>query len=325
MKMFRERYPLLQASEEDAAAQIIAPGQEAFKTPDVSKPAEVSDDSSEERFGKDVNWDEVVDEGDEPQEDISEAVASSEEEQQPPPPEMVPEGEDKTEESPAPEAAISDEDAQAAIAEEQDDFQPETIESIHSPESGEKEGWEEEYRTSREGALKELEGKYQLNEEEADLFLTRPGEIVPQMAARIYVDVFESVLGAVNQMLPVKVGELSAVTNQAAEYTRQFYEAWPQLKTEEGQTTVNNIAKVYRQLNQTASPEDFMRDVGTQAVVALKLPIPGVTDVEAPAEQEAPKPFTPSGAAAAVGDIPDDPRQSGNQFERLHAEWDEDD
>lgn len=329
--MFKLKYPLLQASEKDAAAQVKAPGQEAFKTPDVSKPAEVSEQSAKEQFGKDINWDDVVDEDDnEPAEteEVSKAVKSSEEEQRDESEEKAPEGEDEEKEkSPfSSEAAVSEEEAAAAVAEEQDDFQPEAIDGISTSGTVEDKGWEEEYRTSREGAVKELENKYQLSEEEADLFLTRPGEIVPQMAARIYVDVFESVLGAVNQMLPVKVGEISAVTNQAAEYTRQFYESWPALRTEEGQTKVNAIAKVYRQLNPGAAPDEFMRDVGTQASVALKLPIPGITDGTAKLDEKAPiPPAKPAGVGAAGEVIPEDPRQSGNQFERLHAEWDEDD
>jgi hypothetical protein len=186
------------------------------------------------------------------------------------------------------------------------------------------EDWKETYRTSREAAVNEVQNKYLMTEEEKDEFILNPDKILPKLAANLYVDVFESVLGAVNEMLPGRVQQLNGISLEAAQKTEQFYDAWPDLKTVKGQEQIMRIGQVYRSLNRDATSEEFIRDVGTQASVALGIPIPGITALASVEETPAPA-FKPGGPGGAAIPVASDPRESDNQFEVLNAEWDDDD
>lgn len=315
---------------EDLAAGVNAPGQESFKTPDLQIPSEVSEDPASQ-FGGDIDWEDALDnENDADVDDEGKAVNTSPETTDSVVPlEDEPQAKEESSETPEPVdesvAAISDEDAAAAVVTESDeDFQPEAIQDFAS-EKGPDEDWRKEYNDQRTAAVDELVNKYQMTEEDRDEFVLNPEKVIPRLAANLYVDVFESVLGAVNQMLPDRVANIQGVSLQAEQYTNDFYDAWPALKTAEGQKEVLRVGKLYRGLNMEATPQEFIRDVGTQVSVQMRIPIPGITEAEPPASEETPA-FVPGGAgnSGAELEIPKDPRQSDNQFERLNAEWEDD-
>ncbi len=299
------------------ADEVAAPGQEGFVTPDVSKPADVSDDQSQLDSG--VDWEEVLDGDDSAQlDDMDEstvAAKSSEDE-----PIVKPVVDEEVASDVA--APIDDDAAAAAVVADSDDFQPGEIDQI-DPDKSPDEDWEKNYFDSRNKAVDEVRKRYEFTPEQKDEFVLNPENVLPQMAADLYVDVFESVLGAVNQMLPHRVATINSVSLQAAERTNEFYSEWPGLKTTEGEKQVIRIGRVYRDLNKNATSEEFIRDVGTQASIALGIPIPGVETIAATSDNLAPS-HVPAGPGGVGGEAPIDLKQSDNQFERLNAEWDDD-
>jgi len=331
--MWKEKFILRQKAAEEVAASVRAPGQEAFKTPDLTQPGEEVSVDSQTQFGGDIDWEKDLDDSNDEKLAATDTAAASVKES-----EIAPDDDAASTEDVTPEpledalvapldtpAAISDEEAAAAVATEEDDFQPQPLSDLDDTVSEIDADGKKAYETSKAGALSELTERYQLTEEETDKFLTDPGSVVPGMVARVYVDVFESVVGAVNQMLPVSMARVQTEVTQASERTNQFYKAWPLLRTVEGEKTVLAIGKTYRAHNQGATPEEFIRDVGIQAAVALKLPIPGVTTAPEIVDDSLP-PAGPSGAAgSAASVVKNDGSQSDNQFERLNAEWDDDD
>lgn len=317
--------PANKVTKDDPAADVQAPGQEAFVTPDISHPGDdVSPVDSQTQFGGDIDWDDALDDGPSErvveQEDLPPAAKPFEDE-----PAATAEDEVPSEEEPS-SAPISDEEAAKAVADDDAEFQPGEIQEL-TPEqkSSQEENWEETYGAAKTAAIMEIEKRYQMSEAERDEMQLNPEKVLPGLAARVYVDVFESVLAAVNEMLPVRVTQLNQTSLQAAERTQQFYEAWPGLKTQEGHEKVLAIGRVYKQVNPDAKPEDFIRDVGTQASVALGVPIPGITEVT---KDESPtQPHRPAGpgTVAPPPATPVDPRESPNQFTQLNASWDDDD
>lgn len=308
---------------EDVAAAVSAPGQESFKTPDITIPVDdASDDPN--RFGGDVDWDKALDDSEDEPEVAAEAapaVKLAEDEPKPAVDTPVATEEKPKESSPA----VSDDEAAAAVVADDEEFQPAAIDSLDTAEET-TEDWKVEYTKQKGLARDEVQKRYEFSDEDKDEFHLNPENILPRMAAQVYVDVFESVLAAVNDMLPAKVTQLNSANLIAAQRTEEFYTAWPGLKSVEGQEKVIAIGAVYKQLNKEATPEQFIRDVGTQASVSLGIAIPGVTDITAPVVSEEATPAHVPAATAALGiapELPKDPRQSDNQFEVLDAGWED--
>lgn len=288
---------------------------ETVETPDVSKPANVSEETSD-RFGDEVDWSGLASKADEP------AHAPLEDES------AVDAGKDEKpseEEAPAESDEVADAVAPTpdeASVEKEEEFQPSLEEEVPDlPEVSEEE-WQKQYTEGRDAAIEELSERYQFTQEEADLLMTKPEEVLPKMVARAYVDVFESVIGAIRQMLPGQVTQINQEYTANQERTQAFFGAFPALATEEGQAEVVKIGKMYRELNPDASQDDFIKHVGVQASLSLGLPIPGVEQPSEPQDDEPVPAFTPA-SSGGVTEVPTDPRQSSNQFERLNAEWDD--
>ena len=328
--MWKFRRSLLAAAMDDGdpASLVRAPGQEAFKTPDLKQGEEVSVDN-QTQFGSDIDWDATLDDDDDEEITARDSAESSVDTSELGA-ETSDEDDDALSRTPKEnaleetETIVSDAEAAAAVATDEDEFQPQPLSDMGSEGQAQDPEARKTYEASRKTAIKELTARYQLSEEENDLLMTDPGKVLPELVARSYVDVFESVVGAVNQMLPVSVGRVQKEVQLASEYTNQFYSAWPMLQTPEGEKKVLAIGKTYREHNRDATPEDFIQDVGVQAAIALKLPIPGVTaDIVKTTEELSPA--GPAGRGGAATPVADTLSQSGNQFERLHTEWDDDD
>jgi len=142
---------------------------------------------------------------------------------------------------------------------------------------------------------------YAMSEEQIQKLDEGDTTVIPQMMARVYMD---AVTGAVAHMLtklPGLVEQTLQSREQSSELENRFYTAWPVLKDEKYGTEVERFGQVYRQLNPNAAPDDFIRDVGAQLVVALKLPQGGGNGAAVPkvaAVQPAAKPYVPAPAGS---------------------------
>lgn len=159
---------------------------------------------------------------------------------------------------------------------------------------------------------------YALKPEQIDELDQNPGEFISRMMSKVYLDAVTAVTTQVVQSLPGMVRQINeqAVGSDANE--GQFFERWPKLK--EHKDTVLRFGAVYRQLNPSTSMDDFINEVGAQAMVALRIPPDGVEVPNGgPPVRVAPfKPAaqTPAGGAPIVKDT--------NVFSQLADEFDED-
>ena len=95
--------------------------------------------------------------------------------------------------------------------------------------------------------------------------------VISQLMAKVYMD---AVTGSVAHMLtrlPGLVEQTLQSREQSGQLEQRFYNAWPALDAQKHYADVERFGRVYRQLNPTATPDDFIRDVGAQLMVALKL------------------------------------------------------
>ena len=209
------------------------------------------------------------------------------------------EGEGGEEESPEVETEVSGEEvggeaeelptAAEVTAPETEPLQPQTpVQAVEqesapvqeapqaAPETAPAPQMTEEQRVElRNQAQSELQQRYRFSEEEAERLRDSPEEVLPQLAANLYLDVYEQVMGNLLQQLPAVVHRVSQVQSHQAKGEEAFFSRWKSLNTPEGRQKVVQMGQVYRQMNPNVSLEQFIEDVGLQASVALRLPIEG--------------------------------------------------
>lgn len=161
---------------------------------------------------------------------------------------------------------------------------------------------------------------FKLSPEQAEELAGDPAIAVPKLMARTYLDAVENSVQAMTNILPQFI---LAVTEQQRNHTQaeeKFFGQWPQLK--EHRQTVEQIGQVWRAMNPKGSADDYIKQVGGQAIVALGL-LNTLTQQGASAPQAAPQqsPFQPlgNGAPRVIGQ----PTQPTNMFEALSMESDD--
>jgi len=141
---------------------------------------------------------------------------------------------------------------------------------------------------------------YNLSEEQVQRLDDGDATIIPELAARVYMD---AVTGSVAHMityLPQMIQEVLAGRDAHQEWTDKFYTANPSLDKAAHGAVVDRLGASYRSMYPQASPEEFIRDVGAQAMVAMKV-LPGNgQDAPTPVVQ-APVPKTPPFSPASAG------------------------
>jgi len=159
----------------------------------------------------------------------------------------------------------------------------------------------EEYREYfgqvRDTAIDKLATEYfALDEETVETLRIEPEKALPKLAAQVYFDAVTQAVTAVYQQLPAAIDAHMGTRQVSSESEVAFFDEWPALKGAD-QGAIVRIGQAYRQANPQASAEDFIRDVGASAHVALGLPLePEVAEVETPAAEES-QPFRPAGTS----------------------------
>ncbi len=133
----------------------------------------------------------------------------------------------------------------------------------------------DQYRKDAEDVL--ATQHYALTEEQTAELATDPealGKLIPRLAARVYMDAVTGTLGQVLQHLPQAVEQALQTRNVASSSEEKFFEMWPQLKDPTHRDTIGQLGVAYRQVHPLATPEEFTKNVGAQAMLALQL-MPG--------------------------------------------------
>lgn len=168
----------------------------------------------------------------------------------------------------------------------------------------------------REGYISELSRGYTLTAEQEAKMVTAPNEVLPQLAARLRVDIVDQVVPLIvqhmMQSLPGIIDQHSTKRSEAAQTEGAFFDKWGELKGQDA--LIQRIASQWRQMNPQASREEAIQEVGILAWRAAKLPLdklinkladpPKGQPVEVPIRQpppRAPQGFAPAPNAAAGG------------------------
>lgn len=190
---------------------------------------------------------------------------------------------------------------------------PETPAPEKTPEQIKAEG--QQWRTDQLGRLEKL---YALTEDQGVEMVRAPEKVVPQMMARMHLDVVETTVTAISNILPQLVVQELDRLRRDNEAEQAFYGRWPKLKTHSD--AVKRTMLAYRQLNPTLPADRLIQEVG--AAVSVALGIPPDDAPLAPAQSQV-QPFAPVQPGAGTGPVPA-PKKL-NEFEQLAVELLEED
>ena len=148
---------------------------------------------------------------------------------------------------------------------------PEKTEPTQTPEER-----EAAFAKAREDVKDNLKQHFQLTEEQSDAMLVDPNAAMPEIFAGMYLNMYESLMKGVQDMMPEMISTTNTLRSEAEEAANKFYESWPQLKDKsEYNDTVVKLGNSYRKMYPEASVEEYVQNVGAQAIIALKIPIDG--------------------------------------------------
>lgn len=199
--------------------------------------------------------------------------------------------------------------AQQPVVPEKEPQQPE---AAPSPTSEELNAQYEKFFTDSVEVLSEK--VYKLDAETAEKLDTSPSEVIPKLAATLHMQVLTAAVTQIANMLPSAMAMQGERQTVAQQREQKFYEKFPALK--EHSTTVQRLAAAYRQTNPKADFDTAVSEIGTMAMVALRLPL------EASPQKEplAAKPVIPTSGKG--GATPPPPQPDKTVWDELIEEED---
>lgn len=232
-------------------------------------------------------------------------IAPTEVPSEPPPPPPPPVGEKPPEEKP-PEAKPQEEPPKPPLAKPPEEKPPEPP----APPT------REQILAQRQRLVDDVAGRYGFTEEEVSALQTEPEKVLPKLAGKLFVDVYESVLQTVWAQMPSVLNTFTEHRSDAQKAEDAFYEAYPQLNKPEYKPEIYRIGAMYRQMYPQATKEQFIRDVGTQGLIRFNL------HTTPPAAPTTTPPFTPAAPGGAPPAAPGK-KASVNPFEQMSKEFEE--
>jgi len=196
-----------------------------------------------------------------------------------------------------PETPVTETPPQTPVAE----TPPAATEEVKTPEQlqADRVAQQAKNAETRSAAIDQLAESYKLSDEEATGFLTKPEEVVPKFAARLFMDVYDAVVTNLMQNMPDVVNNINKQTETQNAAETAFYSANPLLDMSNAQhkQLVNTYGQTYMNVNKEATAADFQRDVGIQVMYALGINPAPVTPTPAVTTETIP-PHTPAGASS---------------------------
>jgi hypothetical protein len=174
------------------------------------------------------------------------------------------------------------------------------------------------WRQTAEGVL--ANSHYNLTKEDADALNVDPGQVIPKLMAKVYLDAVTAAVNVISQSLPQTVMGTIEAHNGYQKNESEFFGEWPGLKDHYAE--VLRVGQVYRHLNPSASKADFVRSVGAQVAMALGLNAEQARGTRAPTQQPGQRVLRHIPPAASARH-PMAPARPPNIFEQMSGEEDE--
>ena len=191
---------------------------------------------------------------------------------------------------------------------------PEAAAPAPEPAPTEVQATPEELAARQAQSQRELETHFQIPPDMIDELQVSPEIAIPKLQAKMYQDVMASVERQIQQQVPNIVRVESRRSELVRKNEEDFFGEWPALK--EHASEVSRIGRLYRQINPKTTKEDFIRDVGMQTMMYLKIPHSApAADTQGEAVVKPPAGLGTRGTVPASSVAP-----STNEFEILSQE-----
>lgn len=165
---------------------------------------------------------------------------------------------------------------------------------------------------------------YNLSQEDANQINIDPGQVIPKLMSRVYLDAVTAAVNVIAQALPYTVMNTIDAHNGYQKNEDEFFGEWPGLKDHHAE--VIRTGQVFRHLNPKASKADFIRSVGAQVAMSLGLTAEQARGAAArqvaSAGQRVLRHIPP---AASARHMATPPRTPANIFEQMAQDTAEDD
>lgn len=158
----------------------------------------------------------------------------------------------------------------------------------------------------------ELMAHYKLPDDAALRIVSEPESVLPELLARVHMQVEAQMLNAMHHVVPIIMENVSQARTVEQKYRTAFFTAYPELAEHESEAL--HVGMMFRQINKTATQEEAIKAIGetTMAALGLRRAAPAVGEVVTPPSV----PFRPAqpGAAGSA------PVQSTNVFTQMAEE-----
>lgn len=134
-----------------------------------------------------------------------------------------------------------------------------------------------------------LEAHYQLSEEESLQMVTDPGKALPKLQAKMFSDMWWNMTQMIRSALPTVIESTLRDVKVRDGKVDSFFQQWPKLTKAAHGAQVAQVAKVYAQVNPTATEADVIKHVGMQVMLMA-----GITPEMTPVNPETPPAETPA-------------------------------
>lgn len=174
--------------------------------------------------------------------------------------------------------APADPDASTPVDSDEPKLTPEQV-------AEQEKAFKEDFDKWRQAETTRLTEVYGFDEDTAQRLQTEPELVLPEVAARLHMQVMQNTLEAVHRMLPQVIPQLLQQQNTEKTAMDTFYGINPDLKKYHKQ--VIQAGKMFRKLNPKASPEEAAKKIGSIVRDSLGL-APLTAAATAPAAPAAP-------------------------------------
>ena len=180
-----------------------------------------------------------------------------------------------------------------------------------------------DYATWRGEKMQDLaKNLYAVSDEDAAKLLTEPEVVLPQLAARMHMEVLENAMRAMQAMMPEVMRSVQTYERTETDARSLFHQKNPDLVDPQLEPAIFEMGKIYRKLNPAATPDVASIAIGNlvRASLGIAAPQPGAGAPPVLQTQVAPIiPFTPTRGAAGGGLAP-----AKGVWEQLAEDMDDD-
>jgi len=145
----------------------------------------------------------------------------------------------------------------------------------------------------------QLVSHYGMDAETAQRLQTEPELVLPQLAARVHLEVLDAVMAQLPQRMTSMLTQFNESTARETEAEGTFFGAYPDLKGHKD--AVIRVGQMYRAANPKATKEQAVKAIGDFVRQSLGLLAPVASTVAPTAPVN---PFTPAGGAGGGAAVP---------------------